>query len=469
VAKTPSKKSWFFLVVNGVLGGLMVGGMTLAVLASRRGDSEAVTFWTRVSLFSFGAFLLYALPRLAQSLFLAGTASLPFHIPLLGVIFGVLMVIVTLAAFTTGNNLFYLLLAVLSATLVVSMVANRLNLHRLAVDFRAPQHIFANEPAQLDIALTNQKRFLPVFSLLLTLERPQAEENVPQALASYAMVSPRVTAHQRVAHTFTRRGVYSLAGLTLRTRFPFGLMERRQRLGHTGELVVYPPLRPLGEFATAPFLQAGLHESLQRGQGGELYLIRPYHPTDRRRAIDWKATAKTAQLMTRELTREEDWQVTVAFDATTPAASAESFERAVNFTASVIDWLIAKGAAVRLLLTEIPANTPAYELDGLSRYGEGRAHGLALLGWLARVAMPAAQAADETVRLPEWMERLGHALQPAAWQNGAVPAESALAWLNELDDLHDGRASLFVVTPVPQSSLPAWLKATAQVFSFDQL
>ena len=69
------------MLVNGTLGGLMIGGMALALLAGQRGEAEAVTFWTRLALVSFGVFLLYALPKLAQSLFQAGTAGLPFHIP----------------------------------------------------------------------------------------------------------------------------------------------------------------------------------------------------------------------------------------------------------------------------------------------------------------------------------------------------------------------------------------------------
>ena len=176
---------------------------------------------------------------------LAGTAGLPFHIPWLGASFGVLIVIVTAAAFTTGNNLFYLLLAVLSATLIVSILANRLNLNRLAVDLRAPQHVFADEPALLDITLTNFKRFLPVFSLTLTLEAPkrrfQDAEETPHWLACYAIVPPRARARQQVMHTFARRGVYALSQLALRTRFPFGLVERRWRVKHAGELIVYPP------------------------------------------------------------------------------------------------------------------------------------------------------------------------------------------------------------------------------------
>ena len=466
------KKNWFFALANTTLGGLVIGGMGFALWASQRGDLEAVSFWTRIALVSFAAFLLYALPKLAQSLFVAGAAWMPLHIPWLGVIFGLLIAIVAGAAFMTGNNLFYLLLAVFSATLIVSMLANRLNLTRLWVDLNVPPHIFAAEPARLDITLTNFKRLLPAFSLTLSLER-QGEprsENDAQVLACYAIVPPRSRACQQVSHTFARRGVYALTQLALQTRFPFGLVERRLCLKQDGELIVYPPLKPLSEFATAPFWQSGWHESQQRGQGGDLYLIRPHQPADRRRAIDWKATAKTAQLMTRELTREEDWQVTLAFDATSPATNEEQFERGVNFTASLADWLIAKGAAVRLLIAQpTTPTTPTtnYEAPALSDYGAGRAHGLSLLAMLARVAMPAPMAANEPVAIPDWMARLGSALQQVELVE--EHAATNYEWLPALTDVRDGRSTLLLVTPVPRAHLPAWLTRTAQVFCFAEL
>ncbi len=440
----------------------MLGGMGFALWASQRGDLESVSFWTRVALVSFAAFLLYALPKLAHSLFVAGAAWMPFHIPWLGVIFGLLIAIVASAAFMTGNNLFYLLLAVFSATLIVSMLANRLNLTRLWVDLSTPPHIFAAEPARLDITLTNFKRLLPAFSLTLSLRR--SGEDDAQVLACYAIVPPRSRASQQVSHTFTRRGVYALTQLALQTRFPFGLVERRLRLKQAGELIVYPPLKPLSEFATAPFWQSGWHESQLRGQGGDLYLIRPYQPADRRRAIDWKATAKTGQLMTRELTREEDWQVTLAFDATSPAANDEQFERGINFTASLADWLIAKGAAVRLLVAQPQTNN---EAQSLSDYGAGRAHGLSLLAMLARVERPSPTAANEPVVIPDWMARLGNALQQV--ELVTEHAATNYEWLPALADLRDGRSTLLLVTPVPRAHLPAWLTQSAQVFCFAEI
>jgi uncharacterized protein (DUF58 family) len=349
------------------------------------------------------------------------------------------------------------------------MMANRLNLNRLNVELRAPQHVFAKEAAPLTVTLTNLKRFSPVFSLTLILEaapsQSHGEDEVPQWLACFAMVPARGHATQQVAHTFPRRGVYSLDRMFLLTRFPFGLVERRQRVAQKGEIVIYPPLVPLGDFATAPQLQIGQYESMQRGQGGELYLIRPYQSADRRRAIDWKATAKTAQLMTRELTREEDWQVTVVFDADTPVEKEEVFEKAINFAASLIDWLIARGAAVRLHVVQPATND---EPAAPSRYGAGRPHGLTLLAALARIEIPSARQ-EKVTGAPDWMNRLSHVLQRREMIEEHGQVEAVPAWLQALADVREGRSSLLLLTPLERASLPLWLTETTQVFCFAEL
>ncbi|HKX27833.1 MAG TPA: DUF58 domain-containing protein, partial [Blastocatellia bacterium] len=74
--------------------------------------------------------------------------------------------------------------------------------------------------------------------------------------------------------------------------------------------------------------------------------------------IDWKATAKTNQLMVREFTRDDDWRVTIGFDveiepdlADRPEV-ANRFERAVSLAAGLITYFVEAGAEVRFLTNQ---------------------------------------------------------------------------------------------------------------------
>lgn len=415
------RKNVHFALVAGTLGCLALGALLMALAERQQSSAADATWWTRAAIFLLIALLVFTLPKIVRLVIPeAAHFQFPFQVPAIGLAYGAFVAVVMLAAFSTGNNLLYLIFSLLLALLVVSVLAARLNLTRLDLDLQAPLHLFAGETAPLELTFTNRKRLLPSFSLTVKLKdshpaasradrqtanqigkqaiEQAAEQAVEQvaaavaenrALAFVAIVPPRAQARVRATHTFTRRGVYALENLLVVTRFPFGLLERSYALDSQSELVVYPTAPPLSrDERNLPFALGQL-PSLRKGNGSDLYAIRSYQPTDHRHAIDWKATAKTARLMVREFTREDDWRVTVWFDiqagVQTSAEDSERYERAISLTASLLEHFIAEGAEVRLLLGEQDLG-----------YGSTRAHWYAMLRELARLPVPSATAPAAT-------------------------------------------------------------------------
>ncbi len=415
-----------FALIAGTLACLALGSLVIALATRQRGDLNAATWWMRAALFIFVALVIYALPKLAQAMQLEALPfRVPFHIPGIGIAFGTFVVVVALTAFSTGNNLLYLIFSLLLATSVVSAVAARLNLTKLELELKPPKHIFANEPATLELTLSNRKRLLPSFSLLAVLQEPKTEA---RELAFFAIVPPRAHAQARLTHTFTRRGVYELQNLAVVTRFPFGFVERGYALDSSGEIVVYPAVQPLREFEQSLPFALGQVESLRKGSGSDLYAIRPYRPSDHRHAIDWKATAKTARLMVREFTREDDWRVTIHFDVQARAAESERFERAIALAASLLEHFITAGAEVRLLIGAADFG-----------YGSSRAHWYALLRELARLQVSDETGPEERVGADDWA--------------AAAPRNEFSIWL----------------TSLPRTAAPGGLWPSTQVIYFDEL
>jgi len=358
--------------------------------------------------------------------------------------FGAFVAVVALTAFSTGNNLLYLIFSLLLAMLVVSAVAARLNLTRLDLDLNPPKHLFAGEPVTLELLFTNRKRLLPAFSLTVVLKEPDAG-GVWRELAFVPVVPPRAQVRVRLTHTFMQRGVYELQNLLVVTRFPFGLVERSYALDSSGELVVYPHVPALRQFERNLPFALGQLESLRKGSGSDLYAIRQYQPADHRHAIDWKATAKTARLMVREFTREDDWRVTVIFDIQATVAEREKFERAISLTASLLEHFITEGAEVRLLLGEQD-----------SGYGSNRAHWYALLRELARLRVPDESAEAETEEA---------ATEP-------IPAEiitSESRWREQLWQAGPGSEFRIWLTSAPPAALPGGAQPALHVIHFADL
>src|SRR6185503_19722062 len=99
--------------------------------------------------------------------------DLPIEITSGGAIFLLILFVVGFAAWNTGNNLLFLVLALLCSTLFVGGVAARSSLRDLVVSARFPDHIFAGEAAPVIVTLRNAKRLLPSFSVLVEARGPK--------------------------------------------------------------------------------------------------------------------------------------------------------------------------------------------------------------------------------------------------------------------------------------------------------
>ncbi len=60
--------------------------------------------------------------------------------------------------------------------------------------------------------------------------------------------------------------------------------------------------------------QIGVLQVRRRGEGTEFHQLREYRQGDPQRAIDWKATARTARLIAREYEEEKDQRVLLLID-----------------------------------------------------------------------------------------------------------------------------------------------------------
>ena len=161
---------------------------------------------------------------------------------------------------------------------------------------------------------------------------------------------------------FPRRGIYRQDAFSLRTKFPFGFLEKIRRVDSKIELVVYPRVEPTEEFLEVLPLLTGELSSYYRGRGHELHSIREYVSTDNARFVDWKASAKTGTLKVREFAREDERRLLLVLDPYIgppgvgagrdgEVEHAQQFERAVSLCACIA-WHFYESNAVLQFSTE---------------------------------------------------------------------------------------------------------------------
>jgi uncharacterized protein (DUF58 family) len=124
--------------------------------------------------------------------------------------------------------------------------------------------------------------------------------------------------------TPTRRGDRDAVGVTVRSVGPLGLAARQGRRAVPARVRVLPPF---GSRRHLPSRLARLREldgrrAVQvRGQGTEFDSLREYVPGDDVRSLDWRASARSTELVVRTWRPERDRHVLVVLDTGRAAAS----------------------------------------------------------------------------------------------------------------------------------------------------
>jgi len=262
---------------------------------------------------------------------------------------------VAVAAFASANNLLFLMLAAMLATLLVSGFVSRLNLAGLELDFVLPERISARQKVLARVLLRNSKRWMSSFSIHLSGTSP----GVFSSILYFPLIPAATQLKQTVEVEFARRGIYGENGFQFSTRFPFGFTERRARVTLRRDVLVYPSLEPQAGFDNLLTTMSGEVETRQRGRGSDFHRIRPYVPPESARHVDWKATAHTGELQVREFAREQDPLVEIFLDLAAPPETGEWFERAVDCCAFLAWHAERRECRVRFQTQEFDCRVPA--------------------------------------------------------------------------------------------------------------
>src|SRR3954468_5674916 len=182
------------------------------------------------------------------------------------------------------------------------------------------------------------------------------------------------------------RGEIHFSKTELRLFSPLQLWQVTRRAGEAMPARVYPNFRALARYtllATDNRLsQIGVLQVRRRGEGMEFHQLREYRQGDSQRAIDWKATSRTARLIAREYEDEKDQRVLLVVDCGRRMAAKDTdaddalshFDHVLNSALLLAHVAARQGDAVGMLT-----------MGGVSRYLEPRKSVAAVNAMLNRV------------------------------------------------------------------------------------
>jgi len=119
--------------------------------------------------------------------------------------------------------------------------------------------------------------------------------------------------------TFMERGPQSFTRCAVLRRSLLGLWRRHRYAGEPGNTRIYPNYEPVLQYALLAMSnrqnQMGIIKKNLRGASREFHQLRDYQDGDVLQQIDWKATSKRLQLISREYREQKDQNIVLMIDS----------------------------------------------------------------------------------------------------------------------------------------------------------
>lgn len=308
-----------------------------------------------------------------------------------GVLYVLVSTMILASAFYTQANLLFWGFGLTVGGLVVSLGAAAVALRGLEVTRVVPRHGAADEVLAMRYQLRN-RGWLPVFGVVIREDWSHRRRIWKRRVAPAAGWGGGILAgppHAWLLHLGPgqaaqivapcrprQRGKLEFERIELSTSFPFGVIHKTVVFAQDDAVQVFPHLYRVRRQLLGSLTAGGIDstQTLDRGGGGgDFFGVRPYRPGDSQRNIDWKRTARTGDLVARELTMPSPPLLNLILDLreTPPiavggkasaglagvqaAASGRQLEeRAISLAASLICDAHLRGFKVGLRLLGLP-------------------------------------------------------------------------------------------------------------------
>lgn len=168
------------------------------------------------------------------------------------------------------------------------------NLSGIDIVLEFPQEIYAKNEFPLKITLKNKKRILPVFLMKVHVDGKDA---------FFPYIDPKSSETRYLNISFPKRGRYVINDIYVYSVFPFNFFTRYRSVDKAFEFIVFPALKEcsLITLYEKDRRLKGDRTSDAAGYDTDIVSIREYVHGDPLKYINWKATAKTGKLKTKEL------------------------------------------------------------------------------------------------------------------------------------------------------------------------
>jgi uncharacterized protein (DUF58 family) len=246
-------------------------------------------------------------------------------------------------------NLILLVSTFAAGPAVSSIFVSAAMLKKLTVTRESPQYTFANDPLKIEYTLANGRRLNAALAIVVEDSLTPADRSIPGAASLnpqvfFSRIPAKSSGDIRWEGTSPGRGKYRYTELSLVTRAPFGLLERRVSVPSAAELTVYPAIGQLSRRWQILQRQANENRPGQRhdrsAQQEEYHGLRDYRSGDSPRWIHWRTSARLGELMVKEFEQQHEQDIAILLDPWIPRIKGQveqrdALEQAIRFAATL--------------------------------------------------------------------------------------------------------------------------------------
>ncbi|GGH83166.1 uncharacterized protein (DUF58 family) [Pullulanibacillus pueri] len=266
--------------------------------------------------------------------------------------------------------------------------------------------LYADEPLEVTLKMTRRVPF-PLFYLIIEDHQPHnilkkhqnwKRENAKKLLSLGFQLGTTLT------YTIEGmpRGEYVFKKLSIRTGDIFGFIQRQKEIEIEDTVLVYPKMTPPESWSPLDLAYGGQRRSRKSFEHDvtSIASIREYIPGDRLSWLDWKSTARTNHLMTKQFEFPLNNDVILILDCTVNSADreGEAFERSVALAGSLMEKALRTESSVGFVT--VGKETQWLELEN-QPYQKWK-----ILNHLARIHQES--SAEVSVAINKYIQHLSH-------------------------------------------------------------
>jgi len=248
-----------------------------------------------------------------------------------------------LAAYNTENNILFIALSLLIATIVMSGIFCWSNIISARWRLETGSTFRVGEEGEIAVVVENARQRFPLFSLQFELESEKTEEF--RELYVQDSIAPGDSARLVWRYKPTTRCRTTIRILEATSLFPFGFLKKHVPGGCSSEVSIWPArieYRRLKNLGTGFGWQGASIKA--KGTTGELIGLREYSRGDAPRSIHWKVSARQGSLVVKQNAAESQARYTLQVNPSRYLwPNKETFERMCSFVASLAEDLFLAG------------------------------------------------------------------------------------------------------------------------------